>query len=145
MSYSEKSGDLFAADTDAIAHGVNCKGVMGAGIAAEFSRRYPEMKTKYIERCNVGLLRPSAYFFWAGNRPLIYNLATQMFPGSNARLTWIWRSVNGMLTHAESLGIKSIGIPRIGCGIGGLKWENVSFVLYDLAEASNVALIVYTI
>ncbi len=142
MSCTEITGDLFSAGTQAIAHGVNCKGLMGAGIAAEFARRYPRMKQAYIKRCELGLMKPSSFFFWAGDQPLIYNLATQMMPGRDARLTWIERSVDNMLTHAVSCGIQSIAMPRIGCGIGGLNWEDVQPQLKELGDMHPVDLIV---
>jgi O-acetyl-ADP-ribose deacetylase (regulator of RNase III) len=145
MSYNEITGDLFTADAQALAHGVNCKGVMGAGIASEFARRYPRMLDKYIERCKYGLLRPSAFFFWAGSQPMVYNLGTQMFPGADASLHWIRRSVDAMLTHAEGTGIESIAMPHIGCGIGGLEWSDVRVAIKELAEASPVALTVYSL
>jgi O-acetyl-ADP-ribose deacetylase (regulator of RNase III) len=145
MSYTEVVGDLFDADADALAHGINCKGAMAAGIAAEFARRYPRMEKQYVERCQLDLIRPSSYFFWAGDRPLVYNLATQMFPGSDARLTWVKRSVDAMLTHARGVGIQSIAMPRIGCGIGGLQWEDVSMVIKELAESSPIDVNVYSL
>jgi O-acetyl-ADP-ribose deacetylase (regulator of RNase III) len=48
-----------------------------------------------------------------------------------------------MLTHASNSGISSIGLPRIGCGIGGLIWEDVRNVLRTLAESSPVDIVVY--
>ncbi len=145
MTYCEMDGDLFSVGADAIAHGVNCKGVMGAGIAAEFAKRYPDMKREYQSLCRTAALVPGAYFAWVspdGKR--IYNLATQSYPGRCARLEWIEQAVTAMLSHAELLSLSVVAVPRIGCGIGGLNWSDVRQTLDRVSRDSPVELIAMT-
>src|SRR5262245_5324107 len=75
-------GDLFANihAVEAFAHGCNCKGSMGAGIAKEFRARYPEMYEEYRRRCkatprefNLG----DAFLWKEEEQPWVFNLATQ--------------------------------------------------------------------
>jgi O-acetyl-ADP-ribose deacetylase (regulator of RNase III) len=145
VSYSEVVGNLFDADVDALAHGVNCQGSMGGGIAAEFARRYPKMKDRYAELCEARLLNPGSYYLRRSDKPAIYNLATQQLPGPDAQLEWIEIAVKAMLKDAESVGMKSIAMPRIGCGIGGLQWSEVGPAIQKLATQSSIDLTVYVL
>lgn len=94
--FSERGGNLFEADDlDALAHGVNCKGVMGAGIAAEFKKRWFAVFTKYRRLCEIGELFPGDCMpvVIGDHGPIVYNLATQNRPGPDAKLRYIARSV----------------------------------------------------
>src|SRR5512141_2670107 len=71
------SGDLLAAqDVDAIAHGCNCAGAMGKGIALAIRRRWPEMYQEYRQHCRDGKFRLGDVFVWE-SKPLVFNLGTQ--------------------------------------------------------------------
>ena len=63
------SGDLFLSDTQTLAHGVNCRGRMGAGVAAEFRRIAPEMFKEYRRKCHHGLLQPGELLLWNSSTP----------------------------------------------------------------------------
>jgi O-acetyl-ADP-ribose deacetylase (regulator of RNase III) len=140
------TGDLFEQGFTAYAHGANCAGRMGAGVAREFRRRWPGMYDDYRQHCQAGLLQPGSLHYWtAPDRTWIVNLATQDRPGKRARLDWVRESVTNMLTIAEQRGMGEIGMPRIGAGIGGLAWANVATVLEDVAGGSAVRLVVVSL
>jgi len=148
VSYSERYGNLFEAeDLDAIGHGVNCRGVMGAGIAREFALRWPTLKRGYVTMVEDELLYPGDCWAWnqTPSYKMIYNLASQERPGPDAKLRWVAQSVAKMLQHAEDNGIQRIGLPQIGCGIGGLEWVEVRMILELLANESSVELIVFSL
>lgn len=147
MPFFERTGDLFESpsDLDAVAHGVNCKGVMGKGVALAFAQRYPDMKKHYVALCEQRLMSPGRCDVWVGGHTYVYNLATQNRPGPDAKLRWVAESVASMLQHAEDHGVGRIGIPRIGCGIGGLQWVEVRMILELLALESTVDLVVYSL
>src|SRR5690348_17995978 len=76
------AGDLFANahHAQALAHGVNCQGSMGAGIAVGFRERYPQMYEEYRRRCKAipRQFNPGDSFLWkAKDKPWVFNLATQ--------------------------------------------------------------------
>lgn len=115
-------GDLFASDAPALAHGVNCKGVMGAGIARLFRDRHPKMFESYRRRCLRGEMKPGEIMAWREpGCPVVFNLATQQDPGADAQPWMIAAAVGRMITEAYyDFGLTRVAMPLIGCGIGGL-------------------------
>ena len=131
------TGDLFDSDADAIAHGVNTYGFMNGGIAAQFKERFPLMYEEYGTRCQDewftgGDMMP---YHLAGVDRWVYNLATQIPPGRNAKLTYTAASMHRMFEHAYENFVQSIAMPKIGCGIGGLEWPVVENIIDDLTTA----------
>ncbi len=145
MPFIERNGDMFAADDlDALAHGVNVQGVMG-GIAGAFANKYPYMKNHYQNLCQQKTFKPGDILPWKEDgKPAVYNLATQEQPGADAKYNLIDSTMKKMLKHAEKNGIQTIGIPQIGCGIGGLGWRRVRKIIKQHAERSPVNVIAYT-
>jgi O-acetyl-ADP-ribose deacetylase (regulator of RNase III) len=137
---TERVGNLFDYAGFAIGHGVNCQGLMGAGIALEFRKRWPEMYEEYKVMCDSGELQPGGFFGWlhqpelyegfSGEGTLVVNLATQQRPGRDARLRWVVSSLNQAATVLQRhYDTNELAIPRVGCGIGGLHWEQVKAAL----------------
>lgn len=134
MGFFEVEADIFDLDVPAIGHGCNCQGVMGAGIAVEFRRRWPRMYDYYAEFCADGDATPGDFFpYEDDNGRVIYNLFTQVFPGAHAHLDYIRAAVEAAITDCQERGIRSLAIPRIGAGIGGLRWSDVRQVLRDIS------------
>jgi O-acetyl-ADP-ribose deacetylase (regulator of RNase III) len=144
MPYTEVTGDLFAQGLPAIGHGCNCVGSMGAGIAAEFGRRWPEMYAAYRARCTAGTFRLGGFFAWDAGDVVVYNLGTQPRTEPSARVEAIAASVAAALADAAGRGIDRLGVPRVGAGIGGLAWPDVERALRAVAGASDVELVVVT-
>jgi O-acetyl-ADP-ribose deacetylase (regulator of RNase III) len=116
-----RDGDLFASGLPALAHGVNCKGVMGAGIAAQFRQYWPGMYEAYRQSCRSARLLPGGVMRWqADDSTVIYNLATQLDPGPYAQTWMIAAAVGQMMQENFRNPVPEIGLPMIGCGIGGL-------------------------
>lgn len=140
MTVSVIKGDLFdpGHEFDAIGHGVNCRGVMGAGIAAVFKARYPEMYKRYVIMCRYGILRAGgAYVYEPDANPIIFNLASQDEPGPDAREKWYAQSLVAALETPEVTQNwhpdYTVGLPLIGAGIGGLRRESSIGVVEDVA------------
>ena len=128
-------GDMFATQPElngtvieAYCHGSNCIGVMGAGVALLFKRKYPAMYKEYHERCIKGEFfggdcmtynKPKLY------KQVIFNMFSQEKPGPNASYEWLQKSFQKMVVSAKLLGITKIAMPLIGAGIGGLDPEKV--------------------
>jgi O-acetyl-ADP-ribose deacetylase (regulator of RNase III) len=134
-----ENGDIFGVKADAFCHGVNTKGIIG-GLAGEVAERFPDLAHLYRAMCELkqldgGDILPVLFDKW-----WIYNLVTQIEPGADARLELIEQSVVKMISHAEENNVKVINVPKIGSGIGGLKWENVFDLIKRVGEDSKVVL-----
>ena len=68
-------------DLPVVGHGCNCSGAMGAGIAVQFKRRFPEIYLEYRRRCADKTFMLGDVFVWTESTPVVYNLATQPRPG----------------------------------------------------------------
>jgi O-acetyl-ADP-ribose deacetylase (regulator of RNase III) len=139
------TGDLFTTTADGIAHGINTAGVMGSGIAPYFKRRYDGMFDAYRVLCLNGHLHGGETFIWQAPEVTVYNIASQEEPGRNASLPFLEQGVRAALIHADAHGVKTIALPRIGCGIGGLDWADVEPVLRGLAAEFVCDVAVWTL
>lgn len=138
------TGDLFSyPDLEALGHGCNCAGAMGKGIALEFKRRYPTMYSKYRSLCKAENFNLGDVFFWEKDDEKVFNLGTQQTWKTGAKLKAIETAVTRMLEIATEAGISKIGIPRIGAGLGGLKWEDVRAVLERIGNKSEITLVIF--
>jgi O-acetyl-ADP-ribose deacetylase (regulator of RNase III) len=125
------TGHLFANryKAQALAHGCNCQGSMGAGIATGFRDRYPEMFAEYRRRCkaqppqfNLG----DAWLWKADDQPWVFNLGTQEhYWRARASYEAIEMALTSMRRQADREGIETIAVPGIGAGHGGLSWKKV--------------------
>jgi O-acetyl-ADP-ribose deacetylase (regulator of RNase III) len=106
MPFSEVIGDLFEVDAPAIGHGCNTERAMGAGIAVEFKRRYPDMYKEYKRRCSSGAFSLGDVFVWETQARVVYNLATQPRPGPSASVEAIQQSVTKALAHPRGRGVQ---------------------------------------
>lgn len=128
-------GDLLEARLPAIGHGVNCVGKMWSGIAADIVARWPHIEPDYIAACHDGRLTPGRFTIAdLGDGRLLYNLASQQNRGADARPDAIRAAADAALTDLAARGITDLGLPRIGCGIGGLDWDTVHPILTELAD-----------
>jgi hypothetical protein len=95
---------------------------MGAGIAVEFRRRWPAMYQGYVEVCRSGRLQPGGIFVYEAPDRVIVNLATQRRVGrGSARLEWVRQAARA----TAQLSSAGLALPRVGAGLGGLRWEEL--------------------
>lgn len=125
-----KTGDLFDSDAPALGHGVNCAGVMGAGIAKAFREKFPHNYENYRAACKAGQLKPGGVHVNFEHGVHIINIASQNMPGADASYEWLFESTLRAARGAVKKGLDRIAIPMIGCGIGGLDDQKVVTVLH---------------
>ncbi|MFJ1733221.1 macro domain-containing protein [Streptomyces sp. NPDC088254] len=150
---TEKHGDLLDDDADALVNTVNCVGVMGNGIALAFKRRWPAMYASYQEHCRRGLFRPGSVRSWqagpAGQQntaPLIVNVATKDHWRDPSRIEWIDQALQSLVQLVRDERLRSIAVPPLGCGNGGLDWNDVRPRIHRVlgTTLSNVDVRLYT-
>ena len=128
----KRLGDLFTTDAPAIGHGVNCQGVMGAGVAKIFRDKYPKNYQAYKTACDLKFLRAGETFVYHENDIYIFNIASQDQPGADAQYKHVLRAGVDAAHQATNMGIDRVAIPMIGCGIGGLEWDMVEEILRNI-------------
>jgi O-acetyl-ADP-ribose deacetylase (regulator of RNase III) len=143
------SGDLFVNrfEAQAFGHGCNCQGSMGAGIAKQFKELYPDMYEEYRRRCKA---EPREFnlgdcFLWqTTDKPWVFNLGTQEhYWRARASYEAIQSALEKMKQQANEYDIRTIAIPQIGTGYGGLSWNKVRAIIEQVFGDWPGTLIVY--
>lgn len=131
ITYSD--GSIFDCGATAIVNAVNCVGVMGAGLAKAFADKFPLMDLDYIEQCKLGLLEPGKVHTYYSNldpdAPLIINFPTKDDWRNPSQLDYIEFGMEALVDLVRRFRIGSIGIPALGCGLGGLNWDDVRSII----------------
>lgn len=126
---SYKTGDLFQDNAEALVNTVNCVGVMGRGIALQFKKRYPENFKEYEAKCKLGEIMPGRVAVFETNRFIhpkyIINFPTKRHWRGASRIEDIESGLVDLYKVIKTYNIKSIAIPPLGCGLGGLDWPLV--------------------
>ena len=140
-SLSIISGDLFEQDVDAFVNAVNCVGVMGAGIALEFKRRFPRMFEDYALRWRTRLLRPGivhvAEVMIGGRSRHVLNVPTKLHWRDDSSLEIVELGLAGLVDVVKQRGFASIAMPALGCGLGGLALRDVMPLMESAAQAMS--------
>jgi O-acetyl-ADP-ribose deacetylase (regulator of RNase III) len=123
-------GDLLKQnDVDAIVNTVNCVGVMGKGIALQFKNKWPANNLAYEHACKDGQVKLGKMFvFDSGGlvKPnFIINFPTKGHWRAKSDINSIRDGLTDLVEQVRRLNIKSIAIPPLGCGNGGLEWSDV--------------------
>jgi O-acetyl-ADP-ribose deacetylase (regulator of RNase III) len=123
------TGDILKADAEALVNTVNCVGFMGRGIAAQFKRAFPKNFTAYAAACKREEVQPGRMLIvetgQLANPRWIVNFPTKRHWRANSRLDDIDAGLVALIADIQRLRIKSIAVPPLGCGLGGLAWSDV--------------------
>lgn len=167
-----KTGDIFAEDVEALVAPVNCVGVMGRGLALQFKREFPDNFKKYSKKCKGEEIKPGNMFVFKtssngqlglvpetppGNKfdsetrqisdpKYIINFPTKRNWRGKSRMEDIESGLESLVEEIRDRHIRSIAIPALGCGLGGLEWrkvrERMEAKLKPLAEA-DVQIVIF--
>ncbi|MGG2064174.1 type II toxin-antitoxin system antitoxin DNA ADP-ribosyl glycohydrolase DarG [Bacillus sp. S14(2024)] len=145
-----KTGNLFESvyRMDAIVNTVNCVGVMGKGIALEFKNRYPENFNYYKQVCSNKELFPGKMLMFLQNSNgcprYIVNFPTKNHWRNPSKMEYIREGLDDLVKQIKEHSIKSIALPALGCGNGGLDWNDVKpLIQKKLQHLDDVEIIVY--
>jgi len=121
--------DILTANVEAIVNAVNCVGVMGKGVALQFKRAYPANFALYKAACERGDMTVGTVLVVKTgklvNPKYIINFPTKQHWRDNSRMEDIDSGLIALVDAVKANGIKSIAIPALGCGNGGLRWDDV--------------------
>lgn len=137
-------GDLFESQAQTLVNTVNCVGVMGKGVAAAFKQRFPAMFEDYQRRCERQAVRlGEPYLYRDASGVLIVNFPTKDHWRSPSRLSDIERGLDHFVARAAEWGIRSVAMPPLGCGNGGLEWSEVGPLIHRKLHALPMDVEVY--
>jgi O-acetyl-ADP-ribose deacetylase (regulator of RNase III) len=123
------SGNLLESEADALVNTVNCVGVMGKGIALQFKQAFPENTRAYERACRRNEMHPGKMLVVPTgstiNPKFIINFPTKQHWKGKSRVAFIIAGLSDLVREIQRLDIKSIAIPPLGCGNGGLEWADV--------------------
>ena len=143
-----KSGNILAADAEALVNTVNCVGVMGRGIALQFKKIFPANFKAYEAACKRSEVQPGRMFvFETGkltNPRYIINFPTKRHWRGASRLSDIEAGLDALVREIRARKIRSIALPPLGSGLGGLNWADVrSAIERALSPLTEVAITVF--
>lgn len=125
LNITFKKTNILDSKMQTIVNPVNCVGVMGAGLALAYRRKYPFMYQAYRVACKRGELKIGKPWLYKDTTPWILNFPTKDHWRRRSRLSHIKTGLAYLAKHAAEMGITSLAIPPLGCGLGGLKWAAV--------------------
>ena len=144
-----KVGDIFTEDAEALVNTVNCVGVMGRGVALQFKRAFPENFKAYAERCERKEMKPGEVFVFKtanlGSPRYIINFPTKRHWKGKSRLEDIESGLKSLIEEIKERGIRSVALPPLGSGLGGLDWNREIRPLLErsLSELPDVNVVVF--
>ena len=143
-----KTGDILREETEALVNTVNCVGVMGRGIALQFKRVFPKNFKAYAARCKRNEMKPGRVFIFETGQltspRYIINFPTKRHWRGKSRIEDIESGLASLAEEIRSRGIRSIAIPPLGSGLGGLSWSKVrARIQAVLQELDGVKVIVF--
>ena len=121
------------ADVAALVNTVNCVGVMGKGIALQFKKTFPENFKAYEAACRRKEVKPGRMFvFETGqmfNPRYIINFPTKRHWRDKSRYEDIESGLKDLIREVSERKIRSIAVPPLGSGLGGLQWSRVKVMI----------------
>lgn len=143
-----KTGNILEEDAEALVNTVNCVGHMGRGIALQFKKAWPENFRAYAAACRREEVRPGKMFvFETGlltNPRYIINFPTKRHWRGKSRIEDIEAGLEALVAEIRQRGIRSIALPPLGSGLGGLDWQEVrAHIEQTLRALSAVRIVVF--
>lgn len=119
-------GDIFRSSTQTLTNPINCRGVMGGGLALEFRNRFPVMYQDYVARCRRGEVKVGRPYVWRNPaEPSVLNFPTKDDWRDPSKLEYVEEGLRYLANHYREMGVVSLAMPALGCGLGGLEWSKV--------------------
>lgn len=129
------NGNLLDSEAEAICNPVNLAGAMGAGLALQFKKRWPNAFTAYRRALARGELRSgTVHGFQLETDRWLIHCPTKRHWREQSPLRLVERTIRALGTFCKDHGIRSVGVPPLGCGLGGLDRRDVRTLLEKAAQ-----------
>ena len=142
------TGNILESDAQALVNTVNTVGVMGKGIALQFKKAFPNNFRVYAEACKkdevvIGKLLVTQDSNLEAGVKLIINFPTKKDWRKPSEYSFIEEGLDDLIRVINEYDIKSIAIPPLGAGNGGLEWEKVKRMIGNKLGDLDIDILVY--
>jgi O-acetyl-ADP-ribose deacetylase (regulator of RNase III) len=143
-----KVGNIIGEDAEALVNTVNCVGVMGRGIALQFKNAFPDNFREYALACHHEEVQPGQMFVHMtghlSNPRYIINFPTKRHWRGKSRIEDIEAGLAALVHEIKTRKIRSIAIPPLGAGLGGLPWSEVRpKIEAAMRQVPNVRVVIF--
>ena len=143
-----RTGNILECEADALVNTVNCVGVMGRGIALQFKKAFPENFIAYRKACERKEVQPGRMFLFETGQltppQYIINFPTKRHWRGRSRIEEIDSGLTALVKMIRERNIRSIAVPPLGSGLGGLRWADVRpRIEAALGELKEVQVIIF--
>ena len=142
-----KTGNLLDAPVQALVNTVNTVGVMGKGIALQFKNSFPENAKVYTDAVKEGKVKLGEVLVVSvnpiGTVRYIINFPTKGHWRYPSKLAWVQSGLEDLKQKLQEYNITSVALPPLGCGNGGLKWDEVKPVIENALKDLPIDITVY--
>ena len=126
-----EKGNIFNSSCEFLVNPVNCVGVMGKGLALEFKNKYPLNFEIYKKVCDNASFNIGNLLIVPVDNKFIVNFPTKKHWRNKSDLEFIKIGLEELKVAIKDFNIKSIALPKLGCGLGGLDWNEVFDLIKD--------------
>lgn len=143
------NNNIFELIVDAVVNPVNCVGVMGKGLALQFKNKFPKYYNDYKTKCNLNQIKLGGVDFFPDVNYYIskgiFSFPTKFHWRNNSNIEDIKSGLIDLKNKMELNKINRIAIPKIGCGLGGLNWDDVKPLIIETFKDSGTYQVIYII
>ena len=150
MSIVFVTGNILEDESEALVNPVNTVGIMGKGLALAFKERFPEMFKDYVAACQrkavtIGEMHcfRAIDHFTEKNERWIVNFPTKIHWRDRSNIKYIRYGLIDLVQALKDIDVKSVAIPPLGCGCGGLQWFEVKDLITEAFKDSEIAVTIY--
>lgn len=141
-------GDLLESKAEALVNTVNTVGIMGKGIALQFKKAFPYNNKIYVKACKEGTFKIGQLLITEeeslyGGKKIIINFPTKTDWKKPSEYSYIKKGLEELVKVIKSRKIKSIAVPPLGAGNGGLKWDNVRIIIEEYLNDIDCDIYIY--
>lgn len=136
-------GDILSSRAQVIVNPVNTVGVMGSGLAKAYKDKFPEMFNVYKYLCDNGKLKIGTLWIYKTKYQWILNFPTKEHWRGESKLEYIEAGLQKFVNTYKERKIFSIAFPKLGCGLGGLAWDDVKPLMEHYLNPLPIEVYIY--
>ena len=141
------TGNFFDYDANIRVNTVNCVGVMGAGVALQFKKKFPDMFKDYYKACKHDEVKPGKPHVWVKydlfSELTIINFPTKVHWKNPSEYEYVEKGLNWLRDFLRDKNESVVTLPALGCGHGGLEWERVKELIHHYLDDVNAEILVF--